>query len=359
MEFIEPNSASSNESSHNRSALHRTNVHPNLSIIVPVRNEADTLLDLFEAIVDAVRAHTFEVIFIDDGSTDDSVDVLYPMAARDARIRIVRLRSGFGKAAALATGFREARGDVIVTMDADLQDDPHEIEGLTGVLSEGFDVVSGWKRDRKDPWSRRASSKVFNWAARRVTGLTLHDFNCGLKVYRAEAAREIADSCYGEMHRFLPAIAAWNGLRVTERIVHHQPRLHGRSRYGIERYSRALVDFTTAAFLGRFRRRPMHLLGSIALIAAASGVAVEIGAGLSFAFGIRVAPPVLAVSGGVLAVVAMQAMFAGLIAEAVARPIAREPVPFERIVVLPEVRLEEHRVGLIDELRNGNGHAHV
>jgi dolichol-phosphate mannosyltransferase len=239
-----------------------------VSVVVPFRDEEATLTQLFRAVVEVLdRAMvTFEVLFIDDGSTDRSAFFVDQLTKRDVRARLIQLRRNFGKAAALATGFRESRGRCVVTMDADLQDDPEEIPRLLRRMDDGYDVICGWKQHRRDLLSRRLASKVFNAVTSRASGLRLHDCNCGLKAYRNECAKEIADNCYGELHRYLPMLAHWRGYRVTEVAVNHYPRLHGRSRYGLERYARGGLDLITALLLTRYARRPMHAIGGLGLV---------------------------------------------------------------------------------------------
>jgi glycosyltransferase involved in cell wall biosynthesis len=239
-----------------------------VSVIIPFRDEESTIEELFAAVTDVLdrAVVTFEVVFVDDGSTDRSAFVVDQLAKHDFRARLLQLRRNFGKAAALATGFRESRGRCVVTMDADLQDDPEEIPRLLRRMDDGYDVICGWKRNRRDPLSRRFASKVFNAITSRASGLRLHDCNCGLKAYRSECAKEIADNCYGELHRYLPMLAHWRGYRVTELAVNHRPRLHGRSRYGLERYVRGGLDLITALLLSRYSRRPMHVFGGLGLV---------------------------------------------------------------------------------------------
>jgi glycosyltransferase involved in cell wall biosynthesis len=186
---------------------------------------------------------------------------------------VVRLRRNFGKAAALVAGFREAAGDAVVTMDGDLQDDPAEIPRLLAALEEGADLVSGWKRDRRDPWSKRAASRVFNGVTGRMSGVALHDLNCGLKAYRAEVVRAL--SITGDLYRYIPVMAANEGFRVREVPVNHRPRAYGRSKYGLERYIRGFLDLLTILFIGRFRHRPMHLFGGLGLVVTAIGLAIS------------------------------------------------------------------------------------
>jgi len=236
-----------------------------LSIIVPLLNEERSLETLYREIAAALESQdeTFEVIFVDDGSTDGSHAVLARLHDEAPNVVVVQLRRNFGKAAALQAGFLEARGDTIVTIDADLQDDPAEIPQLLAKLDEGFDLVSGWKTRRNDPWGRRVFSKLFNWAIKIVSGVKLHDVNCGLKAYRAEVVRGMR--IYGELHRFVPVLASYRGYRVAEIPVNHRARQHGRSRYGPERYLRGFFDLLSVTFMGRYRHRPLHLFGGVGM----------------------------------------------------------------------------------------------
>jgi glycosyltransferase involved in cell wall biosynthesis len=236
-----------------------------ISVVVPVCNEEASVEPLFAELRDALDAlgHEWEVLFVDDGSTDGTFASLTRLHSEEPAVRIVRLRRNFGKATALAAGFAEANGDVVVTIDGDGQDDPAEIGRLLAKLDEGFDLVSGWKTRRRDPWRRRAVSRVFNGVTGRVSGLRLHDLNCGLKAYRAEVLRGLR--LYGELHRFIPVLAHYRGFRVAELPVAHRPREHGRSRYGMERYLRGFFDLLTVTFMGRYRYRPLHLFGGVGL----------------------------------------------------------------------------------------------
>jgi glycosyltransferase involved in cell wall biosynthesis len=236
-----------------------------ISVVVPVHDEEQSLEPLFEELRAALEplARPWEAVFVDDGSIDASFTALTRLHAGNANVKIVRLRRNFGKAAALAAGFRHAEGDVVVTIDADLQDDPAEIPRLLAKLDEGFDLVSGWKAQRRDPLSRRLFSRIFNGVVSRVSGLKLHDLNSGLKAYRADVVRQLR--IYGELHRFLPVLAHDRGYRVAELPVNHRPRRHGKSRYGVERYVRGLLDFLTVWFMGRYRHRPLHLFGGLGL----------------------------------------------------------------------------------------------
>jgi dolichol-phosphate mannosyltransferase len=236
-----------------------------ISVVVPVCDEEASVGPLFEELRAAldVLDREWEVLFVDDGSTDGTFAALTQLHAREPAVRIVRLRRNFGKASALAAGFAEAAGDVVITIDGDGQDDPAEIGRLLAKLDEGFDLVSGWKARRRDPWRRRIVSRIFNAVTGRVSGLRLHDLNCGLKAYRAEVLRGLR--LYGELHRFIPVLAHYRGFRVAELPVAHRPREHGRSRYGVERYLRGFFDLLTVTFMGRYRYRPLHLFGGVGL----------------------------------------------------------------------------------------------
>jgi glycosyltransferase involved in cell wall biosynthesis len=237
-----------------------------ISVVVPLFNEARSLETLYSELAAALddRGQPYEVIFVDDGSTDDSSAVLAQLHAETTNVVVVHLRRNFGKATALQAGFLEARGDLVVTIDADMQDDPAEIPQLLAKLDEGFDLVSGWKTRRHDPLARRLFSRLFNWATAVVSGVRLHDVNCGLKAYRAEVLRGMR--IYGELHRFIPILAAYRGFRVAEIPVNHRARHHGRSRYGPERYLRGFFDLLSVTFMGRYRYRPLHLFGGIGLL---------------------------------------------------------------------------------------------
>ena len=237
-----------------------------LSVVIPVFDEASSLRKLHTELSDVTRANDYEieVIFIDDGSTDQSWPIIESLAAADPRVHGIRFRRNFGKAAALSAGFGQARGELVVTLDSDLQDDPQEIPGLLAEIAGGYDVVSGWKKVRHDPWHKVLPSRVFNWMISSLTGVVLHDHNCGMKCYRREALEEI--DLYGELHRFIPVLAAARGFRVGERVIEHRPREFGHSKYGVTRFMKGFLDLLTVKFLTGFGHRPLHLLGSVGLI---------------------------------------------------------------------------------------------
>ena len=235
-----------------------------LSFVIPLLNEQSTLCELVDRIESACQSNAitpFEILLIDDGSSDESWNEIERLATSKSTVHGIRFRRNFGKAAALSAGFQQATGKTIITMDADLQDDPKEIPRMLAKLDEGYEVVSGWKQRRFDPWHKRWPSKVFNGILRYFSRLPLHDFNCGFKAYRKEVLEEI--SLYGEMHRFIPVLAAARGFRVAEITVEHHPRLHGQSKYGWSRIPKGLMDLATVVFLTRFRYRPQHLLGGL------------------------------------------------------------------------------------------------
>jgi dolichol-phosphate mannosyltransferase len=238
-----------------------------LSVIIPVLDEAQSLPQLASELHRVADSHGYEMqtIFVDDGSTDGSWRTICELAADDPRILGIRLRRTFGKAAALSAGFQAAEGDPIVTIDGDLQDDPAEIAALLAKLDDGYDVVSGWKRQRHDPWQKVLPSRIFNWLVSWLTGVHLHDHNCGLKAFRREVMHGIR--LYGELHRFVPVLAAAKGFRTAEVVVKHRPRKYGKSKYGLSRLSKGLLDLITVKFLIGYGQRPQHLLGTVGLVA--------------------------------------------------------------------------------------------
>ncbi|MFA6618134.1 MAG: glycosyltransferase family 2 protein [Candidatus Neomarinimicrobiota bacterium] len=247
-----------------------------VSIIIPAYNEEGSVEELATRILDVCKNEKLscEIIFVNDGSTDGTTDRCNELAKQHENISHIHFHRNKGKAAALQAGFDCAKGDFVITMDADLQDDPKEIPALIAKLEEGWDIVSGWKKKRHDPITKRWPSKLFNWAARVMSGIKIHDFNCGLKGYRNEVVKTI--KVYGEMHRWIPVLAKIEGFKTTEIVVTHHPRTTGVSKYGFSRTFKGFFDFMTIFFLSRFTMRPMHFFGFFGLLSATAGVIVEI-----------------------------------------------------------------------------------
>ena len=301
-----------------------------ISVVVPVHDEERTVALLFDELQSALDplGQPWEAVFVDDGSSDGSFSALTRLHDAHDNVRVVRLRRNFGKAAALAAGFTNAQGDIVVTIDADLQDDPAEIPRLLAKLDEGFDLVSGWKAHRRDPITRRALSRIFNWVTGRVSGIRLHDLNCGLKAYRAEVVQGLR--LYGELHRFIPVLAHYRGHRIAELPVNHRPREHGRSRYGVERYLRGFLDLLTVSFIGRYRYRPLHLFGGLGLGLGALGMAVLVYLTVLKIGGEAIGRRPLLILGVLLVVVGLQFFSLGLISELITSQHEERAGPRER-----------------------------
>ena len=286
-----------------------------ISVVVPVHDEERSVALLYDELRAALEPLdvAWETNFVDDGSTDGTFAALTRLHSAADNVRVVRLRRNFGKAAALVAGFDQAQGEIVVTIDGDLQDDPAEIPRLLAKLDEGFDLVSGWKAHRRDRLSRRLLSRVFNAVTSRFSGVRLHDMNCGFKAYRAEVVHGLR--LYGELHRFIPVLAHYRGYRIAELPVNHRPREHGRSRYGIERYLRGFLDLLTVSFIGRYRHRPLHLFGGLGLFLTAIGIAILVYLTVDKALGHAIGGRPLLTLGVLLVVVGMQFFSLGLISE--------------------------------------------
>jgi glycosyltransferase involved in cell wall biosynthesis len=246
-----------------------------LSIVIPLFNEHESLTPLAQSIEAALEPlkHAYEIIFVDDGSTDGSFDVIRSLKETyGKKVRAVRFCRNYGKAAALSIGIAEATGDVIVTMDADLQDDPAVIPEMLAMLDKGYDLVSGWKKKRYDPLVYTLPSKLWNAATSFIAGVRLHDFNCGLKAYRAETAKGL--DIYGERHRYLPVLAHWDGYKVTETVVPHHPRKFGKSKYGFSKFFKGMFDLLTILFLRKYLKNPLHFFGALGLLFGLGGGAI-------------------------------------------------------------------------------------
>ncbi|MFH1279705.1 MAG: glycosyltransferase family 2 protein [Candidatus Eisenbacteria bacterium] len=292
---------------------------PDLTVVVPLYNEEESLRELKERICVEFDRGGFrgEIVFIDDGSRDGSFAVIEELAASDERVRAVKFRGNFGKAAALSAGFREARGRIVITMDADLQDDPAEIPRLVEKVEEGLDVVSGWKKTRRDPWTKTLPSRLFNKVTALITGIPIHDFNCGLKAYRRDVVKEI--QVYGELHRYIPALAAWKGFRIGELVVTHHPRPYGRSKYGPRRFIAGFLDLLTITLLTKYNPKPLHLFGLVGTIMGLVGVVISLYmVSLKLRYGdIQGRVPLLTL-GVLLIIMGMQFLSTGLLAEMIA-----------------------------------------
>ncbi len=246
-----------------------------ISIVIPAYNEKESFPELLRQIKDAVQPMkmAYEIIIVDDGSNDGTMETLRNLKTQYPELKVISFRKNYGKSAALCEGFKTVQGKYVITMDADLQDNPAEIPNLIAKLEEGYDLVSGWKRKRHDPISKTLPSRLFNFVTSRLTGIRLHDFNCGLKAYRQEVVKDL--NVYGELHRFLPVLAHWNGFRVTEIEVVHRPRKYGRTKFGISRFFNGFFDLMTVLFLTRFRTSPLHVFGMMGLVSVLAGLAIE------------------------------------------------------------------------------------
>lgn len=286
-----------------------------LSIIIPVFNEEESILELAEEISGVMKelSAEYELIFIDDGSRDSSYDKIKSLADKDSRINGVRFRRNYGKAAALSEGFRISKGKMIVTMDSDLQDNPAEIPGLMKKLDEGFDVISGWKKNRKDPWTKRFPSKIFNLVTRMMSGIRIHDFNCGLKIYRSDVIKTV--KVYGELHRYIPVLAKLAGFNVSELVVNHRPRKFGKTKFGASRFLKGFLDLTTVLFLGKFERNPLHFFGILGGFLFLSGLVINGYLTIQWFGGVWIGNRPILFLGILLLIVGIQFISLGLLAE--------------------------------------------
>jgi glycosyltransferase involved in cell wall biosynthesis len=304
---------------------------PDVSIVVPAYEEAASLPELAERIRAACREGglTFEVWVVDDGSRDDTWAVVEELHADDPRFAGLRFQRNYGKSAALAVGFEHVRGTYVVTMDADLQDDPAEIPALIDLLTDGYDLVSGWKKKRQDPLTKTIPSRFFNFVTRLFSGIPLHDFNCGLKAYRREVVESL--SLYGEMHRYIPLLAKWAGYtRITEKPVNHHPRKHGRTKFGVERFVRGFLDLLSVTFLTRFAARPMHFFGSIGTLCFVFGFAISLWLSIDkIVFGNPLSDRPLLLLGALLILFGAQMFTTGLLGEMVIQPRMEETDSYE------------------------------
>jgi glycosyltransferase involved in cell wall biosynthesis len=294
-----------------------------ISVVVPLYNEEESLPELVEWVERVMKEHGFthEMILIDDGSVDDSWEVIEDLARRHPEVKGIRFRRNYGKSAALHTGFREAAGEVVITMDADLQDSPEEIPALVRMVrEEGYDLVSGWKKKRYDPLTKTIPTKLFNRATRLATGIRLHDFNCGLKAYRQDVVKAV--EVYGEMHRYIPVMAKWAGFkRIGEKVVAHRKRKYGKTKFGLERFLNGFLDLISISFVTRFGRRPMHLFGLLGTLLFLAGlvIALYLAYARFFMMGYRMTERPLFYFGLLAMVLGTQLFLAGFLGEMISR----------------------------------------
>lgn len=291
-----------------------------ISVIIPSYNEEESIVELsiaLKKVFERIHAN-YEVIFIDDGSNDDSFQKIREVNRLNNRFKCIKFKRNYGKSAALSEGFKAAKGDIIITMDADLQDDPEEIPSLIQKLNQGFDMVSGWKKKRYDPFIKRFSSRFFNFVTSRLVGLKLHDYNCGLKAYKREVIKNI--KIYGEMHRYIPAIAYLSGYRVTEIPVTHHPRKFGKTKFGSSRFIKGLLDLMTVLFTSKFIKRPLHFFGVIGIMSFIAGFGILIYLTiLKFFESVPISNRPLFMIGILFAIVGIQFISLGLIAEMITK----------------------------------------
>lgn len=304
----------------------RYSKRPLISVVIPTYNEEDSIIELcnlLEKVLNRETKNSYEVLFIDDGSTDSTFSVIKDVNKKNNKFKAIRFRRNYGKSAALSVGFRAAKGAVIITMDADLQDDPHEIPNLMSKIRDGFDVVSGWKKKRNDPINKTLPSKFFNFVTAKASGLKLHDFNCGLKAYRSEAAKSL--DIYGEMHRYLPVLAHWNGFRITEIPVQHHPRKHGKTKFGASRYVKGFLDLITLLFTSRYLKRPLHFFGTIGTLMGLVGFGIDAWLTVEWIMGDTfLSNRPIALLGIALIIVGVQLVSLGLIGEMIVKNFKRD-----------------------------------
>jgi len=291
-----------------------------ISLVIPICNEKESLPELYRETVTVLDGLgvTYEIIYIDDGSRDGSRPLLEDLHRRDDRVKVLELRRHYGKAAALAAGFREAQGEIIITLDGDLQDDPGEIPKFLKEIDKGYDLVSGWKRERQDPLSKTLPSRLFNSVTSLLTGIRIHDFNCGFKAYRREVTEDI--KVYGELHRYLPVLAHQAGYRIGELEVKHRKRKYGKTKYGLGRFHRGFFDLLTILFLAKFMKRPLHLFGMIGFLLTLTGFGINLYLSIiRFRFGSILGRYPLLILGVLLMVLGIQFVSMGFLGEMVTR----------------------------------------
>lgn len=312
-----------------------------LSLVIPLYNEEESLPELVSWIDRVVKKEelSYEIIFVDDGSIDRSWQVIESLRKENPSIKGIKFRRNYGKSAALNRGFHMAGGEVVITMDADLQDSPDEIPELYKMIKvDGFDMVSGWKKKRHDPVGKRWPSKFFNWTVRRISKLTLHDFNCGLKAYRIEVIKNI--EIYGEMHRYVPVIAKWAGFsKITEKVVQHSPRKYGSSKFGASRMIKGFLDLMTLTFVSKFSKRPMHFFGAIGILLFVAGffIAAYLAYAKFFLQGYKMTERPLFYFGLLAMIMGVQVFSAGFVAEMISRnSVRRNEYQIEKMMGLSQ-----------------------
>ncbi len=285
------------------------------SVIVPLLNEEESLTELYSRITEVLSklSQNYEIIFVDDGSTDKSYNILQSIKSKDDKVRIFQFQKNYGKSAALSLGFSEARGEIIITIDADLQDDPKEIPLLVSKLNEGYDVISGWKKQRKDPLSKIIPSKIFNLVTSLLTGIKIHDFNCGLKCFRKTVVKNI--KVYGELHRYIPALAAFDGYKVGELEVIHHFRKYGKTKYGMSRFFYGFFDLITVIFVSKYTHRPLHLFGIVGLLFFTFGFGINLYLTIRWFQGFGIGNRPLLFLGILLIILGIQFVSIGLLGE--------------------------------------------
>lgn len=286
-----------------------------ISVLIPLFNEEESLPILYRELREilGVLGIDYEIIFVDDGSTDKSFFVLERIYQKDNKVKVIQLRKNFGKSAALAAGLAIVEGELIITLDADLQDNPEEIPHFIEKMREGYDLICGWRVDRFDPFFKRWSSRVFNFTTSFFTNIRLHDFNCGFKAFRSEVAKEI--KIYGELHRYIPVFASWRGFRVGELKVRHRPRRFGKSKFGAERFLRGFWDFLTVFFLTKYMRRPLHFFGPVGLLAFLLGLIINLYLSILWFSGTPIGGRPLLILGVLLMILGIQSISMGLLGE--------------------------------------------
>ena len=294
-----------------------------ISVVIPSYNEKESLPELSERLATVLSGMTeaWEVWFIDDGSSDGSLAVLRELHDRDARFKTARFRRNYGKSAALAVGFERASGRYVITMDADLQDDPAELPALIEKIDEGWDMVSGWKKKRYDPISKTIPSKFFNFVTGRLSGISIHDFNCGLKAYRHEVVKSV--SIYGEMHRYIPVLAKMAGFTVTEMVVQHHPRKYGHTKFGLSRFFKGFLDLLTVLFTSRYTQRPLHVFGTLGGLMLLAGLFINGWLTVEWLMGYPVGDRPMLLLGILLMLLGIQLISTGLLAEMITKSDAK------------------------------------